>query len=146
MKEKILDYLKDHYNINVSQLLISGVKNGSVGMIDALDALGDSLPLVYTTQKDEEETDFYLFCIGEDRCRDKMDTFISGLKSFIQENSNRKIAKSSYDKEWYYWQDKDVKLSFGIKSERSGFSMRLSIPNNELTLSQPSTKKITEGL
>lgn len=143
MKEKILDYLKDHYNINVSQLLLSGVKNGSIGMIDARDTSGDNLPLVYTTQKDEEETDFYLFCIGDITCQDKIESFISGLKSVIRENSNKKIVKSSYDKDWYYWQDNDMKISFGIKSEKSGFSMRLSFPNIELKLNSNVTKKVT---
>lgn len=143
MKEKILGYLKDNYDINVSQLLITGVKNGSVGMIDATDTSGENLPLVYTTQKDEEETDFYLFCIGEDKCRDKIDHLISGLKSFIQENSSRKITKSTYDKEWYSWQDNELKISFGIKSEKSGFSMRLSFPNNELRYNSTIAKKLS---
>lgn len=143
MKNEILDYLKDHYNINVSQLLIAGVKNGSVGMIDAKDISGEILPLVYTTLKDEEETDFYLFCIGEDKCRDKIENLISDLKTFIQENSNRKIFKSSYDKDWYYWQDNELKISFGVKSEKTGFSMRLSFPNNELKYTSGIAKKLT---
>lgn len=144
MKKKMFDYLKDHYNINVSQLLISGVKNGSVGMIDASGPGGDLLPLVYTTQKDEEETDFYLFCVGDKICQEKIQSFINGLKSFIRENSSKTIVKSTYDKDWYYFQDHDLKISFGVKSDKSGFSMRLSFPNNELMYNSIVVKKATE--
>ncbi|HLN72662.1 MAG: hypothetical protein ACM3O8_00535 [Methylococcaceae bacterium] len=129
MKKKIFEYLKNHYDINVNQLLISGIKNGSLGMIDSKDLNGEILPLVYTTQKDENETDLYLFYIGEDALPYKIQRFISDLKSFIQTNSNKKIVKSSYDKDWYYWEDSTMKISFGIKSEKTGFSMRMSFPN-----------------
>lgn len=129
MKKKIFEYLKNHYDINVNQLLISGVKDGSLGMIDSKDLDGEILPLVYTTQKDENETDLYLFHIGEDAYSYKIQKFISDIKSFIQINSNKKIVKSSYDKDWYSWEDSSMKISFGIKSEKTGFSMRMSFPN-----------------
>jgi hypothetical protein len=136
MKKKIFEYLKNHYDINVSQLLISGVKNGSLGMIDSKNLNGDNFPLVYTTQKDEYETDLYLFYIGEDTSQDKIQKFMIDLKSFIQANSNRKIIKSSYDKEWYHWEDITMKISFGIRSEKTGFSMRLSFPNEFISNAQ----------
>lgn len=142
MRKKILEYLKNQYDININQLLISGVKNGSLGMIDSKDLNGDNLPLVYTTQKDENETDLYLFYIGEDAARDKIQNFITDLKSFIQANSNKKIVKSSYDKEWYHWEDQTMKISFGIRSEKTGFSMRLSFPNESRCNSQI-TQKMT---
>lgn len=129
MKKMIIEYLENHYDINVNQLLFSGVKNGSLGMIDSKDLNGEILPLVYTTQKDENETDLYLFHIGEDASPYKIQKFISDIKSFIQANSNKKIVKSSYDKDWYYWEDSTMKISFGIKSEKTGFSMRMSFPN-----------------
>jgi len=50
----------------------------------------------------------------------------------IENNSKRKVLKSSYDKDWYHWQDESIKISFGIKTEKTGFSMRLTIPNTEL--------------
>lgn len=141
MKKKIFEYLKDQYEINVSQLLISGVKNGSLGMIDSKDLNGNHLPLVYTTQRDENETDLYLFYIGEDTSHDKIQNFIIDLKSFIQTNSNKKIVKSSYDKEWYHWEDQTMKISFGIRTEKTGFSMRMSFPN-ELRCNSQVIKKI----
>ncbi|MGE5395804.1 MAG: hypothetical protein ACM3P1_13760 [Candidatus Saccharibacteria bacterium] len=141
MKKKIFEYLKNHYAINVSQLLISGVKNGSLGIIDSKDLNGNNLPLVYTTQRDEKETDLYLFYLGEDSDLDNIQIFISDLKSFIQSNSNKKIFKSSYDKEWYQWEDQTMRISFGIRSEKTGFSMRMSFPN-ELRCSPQVAKKI----
>ena len=141
MEKKIFEYLKNRYDINVSQLLISGVKNGSLGMIDSKDLNGENLPLVYTTQRDENETDLYLFYIGEDTSQVKIQNFISDLKSFIQANSNKKIEKSSYDKEWYHWEDLTMKISFGIRTEKTGFSMRMSFPN-ELQCNSQAAKKM----
>lgn len=141
MKKMIFEYLKNHYDINVNQLLISEVKNGSLGMIDSKDLDGEILPLVYTTQKDENETDLYLFHIGEEASPYKIQKFINDLKSFIQANSNKKIIKSSYDKDWYYWEDPSMKISFGIKSEKTGFSMRMSFPN-ESRCNSPLAQKI----
>lgn len=141
MKKKILDYLKNHYDINITQLLISGVKNGSLGMINSKDLNGENLPLVYTTQKDENETDLYLFYLGDDASQNKIQNFIGDIKSFIQSNSNKKIVKSSYDKEWYHWEDPTIKISFGIRSEKTGFSMRMSFPN-ELRCNSQMAQKI----
>lgn len=142
MKKKILEYLKNHYDININQLLISGVKNGSLGMIESKDLNGEIFPLVYTTQKDENETDLYLFYIGEDATSNKIQDFIRDIKSFIQSNSNKKIARSSYDKEWYHWEDPTMKISFGIRSEKTGFSMRMSFPN-DLRCNSQVAQKIT---
>lgn len=140
MKKKILDYLKNHYDINITQLLISGANNGSLGMINSKDLNGENLPLVYTTQKDENETDLYLFYLGDDASQNKIQNFIGDIKSFIQSNSNKKIVKSSYDKEWYHWEDPTIKISFGIRSEKTGFSMRMSFPNELRCNSQVAQK------
>jgi hypothetical protein len=142
MKKKIFEHLKNHYDINIQQLLISGVKNGSLCMIDSKDLNGENLPLVYTTQRDENETDLYIFYIGEDTSHDKIQNFILDIKSFIQTNSNKKLVKSSYDKEWYHWEDQTMKISFGIRSEKTGFSMRFSFPN-ELRCNSQFAQKIT---
>jgi hypothetical protein len=132
MKKIIFDYLNDSYNINVGQLLVSGVKNGAVGEIDTKYDQSDFLPMVYTMQKDDVETDFYLFCTGDHTYQDKIQNLINGLKILIGANSCRKVLKSSYDKEWYHWEDESIKISFGIKTEKTGFSMRITIPNAEL--------------
>lgn len=140
MKKKILEYMKNHHDINISQL-ISGAKDGSLGMINSKDLNGENFPLVYTTQKDENETDLYLFYLGDDASQNKIQSFIIDLKSFIQTNSNKKILQSSYDKEWYHWEDPTIKMSFGIRSEKTGFSMRISFPN-ELRCNSQITQKI----
>jgi len=51
MKKIIFDFLKDSYNINVKQLLVSGVKYGSVGVIDSKETQINILPMVFTSQK-----------------------------------------------------------------------------------------------
>ena len=132
MKKIIFDYLEDSYNINVGQLLVSGVKNGAVGVVGTQESQNNMLPMVYTMQKDEIETDFYLFCTGNFTYQDKIQNLINGLKIIIGANSNRRLSKSSYDKDWYHWEDEEIKISFGIKTEKSGFSMRITIPNAEL--------------
>lgn len=133
MKDVLLDYLKN-YNIYVCRLLLSGEKNRTLGIIEPKGKNQYSLPLVYTIQKDELETDFYLFCLDGNLYQDKIQNLISELKILIQENTNKKIEKSPYGKDWNYWQDEEIKISFGIRSEHTGFSMRLSFPNSELIL------------
>lgn len=127
MIQEMLAYFKS-YQIDVDQLLVSGNSNGSLEITCPKDLPGKKVQMNYKIDNDANETAFFFWCRNDKQHREWIHNFSNGFKNIVRASKAVMIERPGPEKEWYGWCEINTPVSYMVKNELLGFSMRILIP------------------
>jgi hypothetical protein len=127
MKELIFEYLK-RFNIQLEKYIYSDVDEFNVD-IKSDKEISPHLKIMVRLEREENGCQIYLKNYPELGKKFVFDELTKGLIQLINDNSDRPVTESSFEKGWYGWETNDLAMNFGIKNEIFEFSARFAISN-----------------